>query len=84
MLMAVISRLPIAEGLAAFNILQARGVPSKFLSFSDEDHWVLKPENSLVWHHAVLGWLNGYVGLEGIGEPGEEVYEKTLMSGKLL
>jgi dipeptidyl aminopeptidase/acylaminoacyl peptidase len=40
-------RLPIAEGLAAFNVLQAKGVPSKFLSFPDENHWVLKPSNSI-------------------------------------
>jgi dipeptidyl aminopeptidase/acylaminoacyl peptidase len=47
-------RLPISEGLSAFNVLQARGVPSKFLSFPDENHWVLKPENSLVWHKTAL------------------------------
>ncbi|KAI1345167.1 prolyl oligopeptidase [Xylariaceae sp. FL0016] len=43
-------RLPISEGLAAFNALQTQGVPSRFLMFPDENHWVLKPENSLVWH----------------------------------
>jgi dipeptidyl aminopeptidase/acylaminoacyl peptidase len=74
-------RLPIAEGLAAFNVLQAKGVPSKFLSFSDENHWVLKPENSLVWHKAVLDWLNSYVGLPKYAKPGDEVYEATLMNG---
>ncbi|KAI5365962.1 putative peptidase S9, prolyl oligopeptidase, catalytic domain, six-bladed beta-propeller, TolB [Septoria linicola] len=56
-------RLPIAEGLAAFNVLQARGVESKFLTFPDENHWVLKPENSLVWHKVVLNWINHYAGL---------------------
>ncbi|KAI0164934.1 prolyl oligopeptidase [Xylariaceae sp. FL1272] len=57
-------RLPIAEGLAAFNALQTKGVPSKFLMFPDENHWVLKPENSLVWHKEVLGWINKYTGLD--------------------
>ncbi|KAI0401800.1 prolyl oligopeptidase [Xylaria palmicola] len=57
-------RLPISEGLAAFNALQTRGVPSKFLMFPDENHWVLKPENSLVWHKEVLGWINKYSGLD--------------------
>ncbi|KAI8632039.1 prolyl oligopeptidase [Xylariaceae sp. FL1651] len=57
-------RLPIAEGLAAFNALQTRGVPSRFLMFPDENHWVLKPENSLVWHKEVLGWINRYTGLD--------------------
>ncbi|KAK7987857.1 hypothetical protein PG989_008172 [Apiospora arundinis] len=57
-------RLPITEGLAAFNVLQARGVPSRLLMFPDENHWVLKHENSLVWHKEVLGWINHYSGLE--------------------
>lgn len=59
-------RLTIAEGLAAFNVLQMRGVDSAFLTFPDENHWVLKPENSLVWHHAVINWINKYVGLPPI------------------
>ncbi|KAI1813268.1 prolyl oligopeptidase [Poronia punctata] len=57
-------RLPISEGLAAFNALQSRGVPSKIVIFPDENHWVLKPENSLVWHKEVLGWINKYTGLD--------------------
>ncbi len=40
-------RICIADGLGAFNVLQARGVDSQFLTFPDENHWVLKPENSL-------------------------------------
>jgi hypothetical protein len=56
-------RICIADGIAAFNVLQARGVESKFLTFPDENHWVLKPENSLVWHKVVLNWINHYVGL---------------------
>ncbi|KAI1107780.1 dipeptidyl peptidase [Jackrogersella minutella] len=60
-------RLPISEGLAAFNALQTRDVPSRFLMFPDENHWVLKPENSLVWHREVLGWINKYTGLDTTG-----------------
>ncbi|KAI9374431.1 putative dipeptidyl-peptidase 5 [Aspergillus egyptiacus] len=56
-------RLPVAEGLSLFNILQERGVPSRFLNFPDENHWVTSPENSLVWHQQVLGWLNKYSGV---------------------
>ncbi|TVY89307.1 Dipeptidyl-peptidase [Lachnellula willkommii] len=56
-------RLPIAEGLAPFNVLQTKGIDSKFLTFPDENHWVLKPENSLVWHREVLGWINKYSGV---------------------
>lgn len=56
-------RLPISEGLAMFNVLQERGVKSRFLTFPDENHWVLNEENSLVWHTIVLNWINGFVGL---------------------
>lgn len=45
------------QGIGAFTILQRRAVPSKFLYFPDENHWVLKPQNSVQWHDEVLGWL---------------------------
>ncbi|TLD29355.1 hypothetical protein PspLS_03774 [Pyricularia sp. CBS 133598] len=60
-------RLTIGEGLSAFNVLQSRGVPSRFLMFPDENHWVLKPENSLLWHQEVLGWINKYSGVDDSG-----------------
>ncbi|KAI4731738.1 alpha/beta-hydrolase [Aureobasidium sp. EXF-10728] len=65
-------RLCISEGLAAFNVLQARGIDSQFLTFPDENHWVLKPENSLVWHKVVLNWINKYAGLPPYCEDDEE------------
>lgn len=75
-------RLSIAEGLATFNVLQMRGVESAFLTFPDENHWVLKPENSLVWHRSVINWINKYAGLPlWLDENGEDGYpseEKTL------
>ncbi len=46
------------EGLATFTALQRRGIPSKLLYFPDENHWVLKPQNSVLWHETVLGWLD--------------------------
>ena len=61
-------RVPISEGLAVFNVLQARDVPSQFLVFPDENHWILKPENSLVWHKTVLNWMNKHVGLPPFAE----------------
>jgi dipeptidyl aminopeptidase/acylaminoacyl peptidase len=57
-------RLTMNEGLSAFNVLQSRGIESQLLNFPDENHWVLKPENSLVWHEVVLDWINAHVGLE--------------------
>lgn len=65
-------RLPISEGLAAFNVLQARGVESQFLTFPDENHWVLKPENSLLWHKVVLNWINRFVGLPAFAAEDDE------------
>ncbi|MCR4415472.1 MAG: S9 family peptidase, partial [Thermoguttaceae bacterium] len=47
-----------AQGLATFNALQRRGIPSKLLYFPDENHWVLAPHNSILWHETVLGWLD--------------------------
>lgn len=50
-------RIPIAQGLGAFTALQRRGIPSEFLTFPDENHWVLKPQNSVQWHETVEAWL---------------------------
>ena len=50
-------RIPMEQGLAAFTAAQRRGVPSKFLYFPDENHWVLKPQNSILWHDTVNAWL---------------------------
>ena len=49
------------QGIGAFNVLQRRGIPSKFLYFPDENHWVLKPANSILWHNTVIGWLDQWV-----------------------
>jgi dipeptidyl aminopeptidase/acylaminoacyl peptidase len=45
-------------GFATFTALQRMGIPSKFLYFPDENHWVLKPQNSALWHDTVLDWLD--------------------------
>jgi len=45
------------QGFGTFNALQRRGIPSRFLYFPDENHWVLKPANSVMWHETVLAWL---------------------------
>jgi dipeptidyl aminopeptidase/acylaminoacyl peptidase len=46
------------QGLGTFTALQRRGIPSKLLYFPDENHWVLKPANSILWHDTVLDWLD--------------------------
>jgi len=50
-------RVVYTEGLGTFTALQRRGIPSRLLYFPDENHWVLKPANSVLWHETVLGWL---------------------------
>ncbi|MGE0399096.1 MAG: prolyl oligopeptidase family serine peptidase [Kofleriaceae bacterium] len=45
------------QGMSTFTALQRKGVPSRFLHFPDENHWVLKPQNSKRWHDEVLAWI---------------------------
>ncbi|HEY6118666.1 MAG TPA: S9 family peptidase [Pyrinomonadaceae bacterium] len=54
-------RVPLGEGLQLFTAVQRMGVPSKLLVFPDEGHWVLKPQNSQLWYHTVLDWLDRYL-----------------------
>jgi dipeptidyl aminopeptidase/acylaminoacyl peptidase len=54
-------RLVDAEGIATFTALQRRGIPSQLLYFPDENHWVLKPKNSIVWHNTLLAWLDKWL-----------------------
>jgi dipeptidyl aminopeptidase/acylaminoacyl peptidase len=58
-------RVPIGEGLRLWYDLQKRGVPSKFLYYPDENHWVLTPGNARVWYETVLAFLAEHV----LGEP---------------
>src|SRR3546814_5317322 len=46
-------RIPVSQGISAFTALQRKGIESKFLYFPDENHWVLKPANSILWHATV-------------------------------
>jgi len=58
-------RVPETQGFAAFTALQRKGVPSKLLYFPDENHWVLKPRNSILWHETVLAWIDRWTAGEG-------------------
>jgi dipeptidyl aminopeptidase/acylaminoacyl peptidase len=55
-------RVPVDQGLSTFTALQRRGIESKLLYFPDENHWVLKPQNSVQWHETVNGWLKRHIG----------------------
>jgi dipeptidyl aminopeptidase/acylaminoacyl peptidase len=50
-------RVPLGEGLQAFNAAQLKGIKSRFLYFADEGHWVSKPQNSLLWQREFFRWL---------------------------
>jgi dipeptidyl aminopeptidase/acylaminoacyl peptidase len=54
-------RVPIGEALRLWYDLQKRGIPSKFLYFPDENHWVLAPGNSQVWYETVIAFLAEHV-----------------------
>jgi len=51
-------RVDLSGGIGSFTACQRLGIPSKFLYFPDENHWVLKPQNSILWHDTVIGWLD--------------------------
>ena len=54
-------RIPFTESLQAFNVAQLRGIPSKLLVFPDETHFVVKPQNAVVWQREFFGWLDKWL-----------------------
>lgn len=48
------------QGMSTFTALQRKGIASRFLHFPDENHWVLRPQNSKRWHEEVLAWIDRY------------------------
>jgi len=53
-------RVPDGQGLAYYNSLKAKGVPSRLVFFPDENHWILKPQNSLLWYREFFDWLERF------------------------
>ena len=54
-------RIPYPQSLAMFSALQQRGIPSRLVVYPDENHWVLKPQNSIQWYREVHGWLQRWL-----------------------
>ncbi|XQP85220.1 MAG: alpha/beta fold hydrolase [Candidatus Pollutiaquabacter aromativorans] len=54
-------RVPYTQGLEAFSAARLRGIPARLLSFPDENHWVLKAQNSVVWQRVFFDWLDRYL-----------------------
>ena len=55
-------RVPVNHAHLCYGILQARGIPSRLVYFEDENHWILKPKNSIRWSNEVMGWFERYIG----------------------
>ncbi|MFH0946262.1 MAG: S9 family peptidase [Planctomycetota bacterium] len=53
-------RVPVAEAMQAFTAAQVKGVPSRFLYFPEEGHWVLGPQNGVLWHRVFFDWLDRF------------------------
>ncbi len=54
-------RVPVNQGMEAYQAAQLRGIPSRFLYFPEEGHWVLSPQNGLVWHAEFFSWLDKWL-----------------------
>ena len=57
-------RVLVEQGLATFGALQRRGIESELMYFPDENHWILRPHNSVQWHESVNAWLQKHAGAE--------------------
>jgi dipeptidyl aminopeptidase/acylaminoacyl peptidase len=55
-------RVPDNQGLAYYNTLQAKAIPSRLVFFPDENHWILKPQNSRLWYREFFEWLGRFGG----------------------
>jgi dipeptidyl aminopeptidase/acylaminoacyl peptidase len=53
-------RVPVTQGMEAFTAAQVQRIPSRFLYFPNEGHWVMKPQNSVLWHRVFFDWLGRY------------------------
>ena len=54
-------RILASQGMAAFNAAKLRGVPAQLLVFPDENHWVLKPQNGILWQRTFFNWLDRWL-----------------------
>ncbi len=54
-------RIPYTQGMGAFNTAIMKGIPARFLYFPEECHWVLSPQNGVLWHREFFRWLDEYL-----------------------
>ena len=53
-------RVPYYQGLGYYNTLRVKGVPTRLVFFPDENHWILKPQNSRLWYQEFFAWCATY------------------------
>lgn len=54
-------RIPVTQGMQAFNLARMRGIPAQFLYFPDECHWVTHPQNAVLWQRVYFNWLDRWL-----------------------
>ncbi len=54
-------RIVFTQGMMAFNAAKLRGIPTRMVSFPDENHWILKPQNAICWQREFFGWLDKWL-----------------------
>ena len=54
-------RIVTSQAMSAYNAALYRGIPTEFLVFPDENHWVLKPQNGILWQRTFIGWLDKWL-----------------------
>ncbi len=54
-------RVPETEGMQAYQVLQTKNIPSKYLYFPEEGHWITKPQNGVLWYREYFNWLDTYL-----------------------
>jgi len=54
-------RVPVGQSYQAFTLARAKGIPSRMLLFPNENHWILQPQNSLLWHREFYQWLGEWL-----------------------
>jgi dipeptidyl aminopeptidase/acylaminoacyl peptidase len=67
-------RVPVTQGIQLFGVLTAKGVPARLVVFPEENHWILKPQASRLWHQELFSWIEKHTGVSvsqsgGVGTP---------------
>ncbi len=70
-------RVPVTQGMEAFTAAQVNGIPSRFLYYPEEGHWVLKPQNGVLWHRVFFDWLDRFCKPETRQQSSAATEEKT-------